>query len=101
MSNRTDYLAHAFNKYDDALEVLDEELKLCESYLDLDNLFANLCAMLVDKDNFDAKDRTFLEGMQTYNQKASGNKTRFQHDRQKVRMIRIWLKYYYERCCKK
>jgi len=95
--NRKRELANAFNEYDEALKQLDAELVYADSYLDMDTLFADLLPLInKEEDFFEESDQVFLTGMQTFNRKASGNKVRFQNDRQKVRLIRIWLKYYYE-----
>jgi len=94
--NRTEQLNEAFNDYDWALEQLDGELAHAESYLDMDNLFAEIYPY-IDDEMIELNDQKFLQGMRTFNQKASGNRVRFQTDQQKVRLIRIWLKYVYER----
>jgi len=98
MLNRTRQLAAAFNLHDASVDHLDAELAQVESYLEMDNIFAELDPYIQKgkEDEFEDGDFQFLMSMKVYNQKASGNKIRFQTDNQKVRLIRIWCKYVYE-----
>lgn len=96
--NTYDYLVILFDKYDAALEDLEATLKQLGASVPLDVLFCDLIPYIDKRPDFmEDSDHEFLESMRTFNQKAGGGKLYFQTDIQETRLLRLWLKYIYER----